>query len=67
MLVVLYVLLGLSLLAVVFTLLMGGKEMVSTKSGDRSASNKWMWRRVWAQVTAVLLLVITVWYRSNSG
>ena len=63
---ILYILLGLSLLAVVVTLLMGGKAMVGGDT-DRSNSNKWMWRRVWAQGIALLLLVLIVYTKSKSG
>ncbi len=65
--IVLYILLALSLVAVVVTLLMGGRAMVSNKEADRSNSNKWMWRRVWAQASAIILLLIIVWVRSRSG
>lgn len=65
--IVLYILLAISLIAVVVTLLMGGRAMVSNKDTDRSDSNKWMWRRVWAQATALILLLIIFWTRSRSG
>jgi len=67
MLKVLYILLGLSLLAVVFTLLMGGKSMLANKDGDRGQSNTWMWRRIWAQATALILLFLTYWVKKNGG
>ena len=55
------------MIAVVFTLLMGGKAMVTNKEEDRSVSNKWMWRRVWAQGSAIILLLIIFYAKSNSG
>jgi len=65
--IILYILLAISLVAVVVTLLMGGRAMVSTKETHRGTSNKWMWRRVWAQASAIILLMIIVWARSSSG
>lgn len=63
----LYVLLFLSMLAVVMTLIMGGRAMTSRKEEDRAASNKWMWRRIWAQGTALLLLGVTILVKRNGG
>ncbi len=67
MVVILYILTGLALLAVVFTLIMGAKNMGSTKEGAKARSNKWMWRRVLAQAAAIILLALTVWVKSKSG
>ena len=67
MLTLLYILLGLSLAAVVFTLIMGGRAMTKREDGSRENSNKWMWRRVWAQGLALLLLVLTVFVKRNGG
>jgi len=64
---ILYILLGLSLVAVVGTLLMGGMAMASTKEKDRTTSNKWMMRRVTAQGIAILLLILTLWVKNSGG
>jgi len=67
MLYILYALLGIALFAVVFTLVMGGRAMSRRDETSRQDSNKWMWRRVWAQGSALLLLAATLWYRRNFG
>ena len=67
MLTLLYILLGLALAAVVFTLIMGGRAMTKRDDDSREISNKWMWRRVWAQGLALLLLVLTVVVKRNGG
>ena len=66
MLKIVYILLAISMAAVVFTLVMGGKSMV-THTEDRSTSNKWMWRRIWAQGIAIALLALTVVVKKNGG
>ena len=63
----LYAGLTISLIAVVFTLAMGGRAMVSRDEGDRTRSNNWMWRRVWAQFSAVIFLVLILVVRGQSG
>jgi len=45
MLNILYVLLALSLVAVVFTLIMGGKAMSKRDESSQMEMNKWLWRR----------------------
>ncbi len=67
MLYIIYVLLGLSLAAVLFTLVMGGRAMTSKDEAAKAASNKWMWRRVWAQGIALALLALMVVVRRNGG
>lgn len=67
MIVVFYVLTGLALACVVFTLLMGGIAMSNKSQESRIKSNKWMWRRIYAQVAAVVLLSITVYLRSKGA
>ncbi|NNE58631.1 MAG: HIG1 domain-containing protein [Hellea sp.] len=67
MLTILYILLGIAMAAVVFTLVMGGRAMTSRKDTDRSDSNKWMWRRVYAQGAAIFLLILVVMVKKNSG
>ncbi len=67
MLQILYILLAISMAAVVFTLVMGGKSMVTHNDGDRSTSNKWMWRRIWAQAVAVMFLLLILLVRKNGG
>lgn len=65
--IILYILFVLSLVAVVFCLIMGGRAMITNRDQDRSASNKWMWRRIWAQASAFILLILIVWIRSKNG
>ncbi len=67
MLTILYVLLGLAMFAVVFTLIMGGKAMAGRNAEDRTASNAWMWRRVWAQASAIGILLLILLVKKNSG
>ncbi len=67
MLTILYVLLGLAMIMVVVTLVMGGSAMARQSQESRAASNKWMWRRVWAQVSAVGLLFLIYLVKKNSG
>ena len=67
MLTFLYILLGLSLFAVVFTLVMGGRAMTKREENSSNISNKWMWRRVWAQFTALIILGLTVVVKRNGG
>lgn len=67
MLTFLYILLGLSMFAVVVTLVMGGRAMTKREEDSSNVSNKWMWRRVWAQFIALLVLGLIVLLRSKSG
>ena len=67
MLIILYILTGLALLFVVFTLIMGAANMGSRKDGAKEKSNKWMWRRVLAQAVAIGLLALTVFVKTRGG
>ena len=67
MITILYILTGLAFACVVFTLVMGGIAMSKKSEESRKNSNKWMWRRVYAQVSAILLLILTVYMRSKGA
>jgi len=67
MIIVFYILTGIALACVVFTLLMGGISMSNKSQESRIKSNKWMWRRIYAQVAAIVLLSITVYLRSKGA
>lgn len=66
MLTVLYILTALAFICVVITLVMGTVAMSKKSEENRKKSNTWMWRRIYAQVAAILLLVLTV-YARNQG
>jgi len=67
LLTLLYILTGLAFLCVVLTLIMGGIAMSQKNEESRQKSNKWMWRRIYAQVTAVILVILTVLVKTKSG
>ena len=67
MLYVLYVLTGLAFAFVVVTLIFGTAAMSKKTQENRKKSNDWMWRRIYAQVATVLLLIVTVYVKSKSG
>lgn len=67
MLPVLYVLTVLAFAAVLVTLVVGGLAMANPSEASREKSNKWMWRRIYAQVAAIGLLVLTVYVRSRGA
>jgi len=67
MLTILYILLGIAMFMVVVTLIMGGTAMARSGEENRSSSNKWMWRRVWAQVSAVGILLLIYLVKKNGG
>lgn len=67
MLYIIYVLLGLSLAAVLFTLVMGGRAMTSKNEATKASSNKWMWRRITAQMIAIGLLILLVMVKRSGG
>lgn len=63
----LWILTGIAVAYVVFTLIMGAKAMgAAKKGGARAASNKWMQRRVLGQFVAIALLFLTL-YVKNGG
>jgi uncharacterized sodium:solute symporter family permease YidK len=67
MLTILYILTGLGFICVVITLVMGTVAMSKKSEENRKKSNDWMWRRIYAQVATVLLLIVTVYVKSKSG
>lgn len=67
MLIFLTVLTVLAFAAVLFTLIMGAMSMKGSQLKDRENSNLWMRRRVTAQIAAVLMLILTVYVRNQSG
>lgn len=67
MLTILYILTGLAFLCVVITLVMGGVAMANKSEGNRKKSNKWMWRRIYAQGAAIGLLALTVYMRGKGA
>ncbi len=67
LLTLLYIATGLAFLAVVLTLVMGAIAMGKKSEDSRKASNKWMWRRIYAQITAVVLIMITLYVKTKGG
>ena len=67
MIIILYILTGLAFACVVLTLVMGTVAMSKKSEENRQKSNKWMWRRIYAQVSAILLLGITMYMRSKGA
>ena len=67
MIIILYILTGLAFACVVLTLVMGTVAMSKKNEENRMKSNKWMWRRVYAQVAAILLLRLTFYARSKGA
>ena len=65
MITILYILTGLAFACVVLTLVMGTVAMSKKSEESRKNSNKWMWRRIYAQVSAIILLALTVYMRSK--
>lgn len=64
---VLYVLTVLAFVCVVITLLMGAVSMSKKSEENRKKSNDWMWRRIYAQIAAVVLLLLTFYVRSKGA
>ena len=67
LLTLLYILTGLAFLAVIITLVMGAVAMGNKSEESRKASNNWMWRRIYAQVTAVVLVLLTLYVKTKGG
>ena len=63
----LYVLTAIAFLCVVLTLIMGGIAMSKKSEESRKKSNTWMWRRIYAQVAAVILVILTVYVKTKGG
>lgn len=64
---ILFILAGLAMLYVVYTLLIGASNMAKTSEGSRERSNSWMWKRVGGQAVALGLLLMAFWVRKNGG
>jgi len=67
MMIILYILTALGFACVVFTLIMGAVAMSKKSEENRKKSNDWMWRRIYAQVATVLLLILTVYMKSRGA
>ena len=67
MITILYILTGLAFACVVLTLVMGTVAMSKKSEESRKNSNTWMWRRIYAQVAAIVLLALTVYMRSKGA
>ena len=64
---ILFILAGLAMLYVVFTLVVGASNMAKTAEGSREKSNSWMWKRVGGQALALIFLLAAFWVRRNGG
>ncbi|GLQ22069.1 HIG1 domain-containing protein [Algimonas porphyrae] len=64
---ILFILAGLAMLYVVYTLVIGASNMAKTNEGSREKSNSWMWKRVGGQALALGLLLLAFWVRKNGG
>ena len=67
MIYILYVFTALAFIGVVVSLVAGGMAMQSKAEGARERSNKWMQRRVLLQAIAIILLMITIYFRSRGA
>jgi hypothetical protein len=67
MLILLYILTAIAFGFVVVTLIMGTVAMSKKSEENRKKSNDWMWRRIYAQVTAIGLLALTIYVRSKGA
>ena len=67
MITILYILTGFAFACVVLTLVMGTVAMSKKSEENRKKSNTWMWRRIYAQVAAIVLLALTVYMRSKGA
>ncbi len=54
-----------SVLVVLFTLVMGMVQLASNSEEARQKSNTWMWRRIYAQGGAIVIMMICVWLKSK--
>jgi len=64
---ILFILTGIAFACVLLTLVMGTVAMSKKSEEDRKNSNKWMWRRIYAQVAAIILLALTVYSKSKGA
>ena len=67
MLILLYILTAIAFACVVITLVMGGIAMSKKDEASRKKSNDWMWRRIYAQVAAVALVLLTLYVKSRGA
>jgi len=56
-----------SVLVVLFTLVMGMIQLASNTEEARHKSNTWMWRRIYAQGGAVVIMLVAVWLKSRGA
>ncbi len=56
-----------SVLVVLFTLVMGMVQLASNSEEARAKSNTWMWRRIYAQGGAIVIMFICVWLKSKGA
>jgi len=63
----LFILTGIAFACVLLTLVMGTVAMSKKSEENRKKSNKWMWRRIYAQVAAIVLLALTVYSKSKGA
>lgn len=56
-----------SVLVVLFTLVMGMIQLASNSEEARMKSNTWMWRRIYAQGAAIVIMLIAVWLKSKGA
>ena len=56
-----------SVLVVLFTLVMGMIQLASNSEEARQKSNTWMWRRIYAQGGAIVIMMIAVWLKSRGA
>lgn len=66
MMMLLWILTGAAFAFVLFTLVMGAKNMGGKTDETRAQSNIWMRRRVMGQAVAVGLLLLTVYIQNKS-
>ncbi len=64
--IILWILTASAFAFVLFTLVMGAKNMGGKTGEARAKSNIWMRRRVMGQAAAVGLLLLTVWIQTKS-
>lgn len=64
---ILFILTGIAFACVILTLVMGTVAMSKKSEENRKKSNSWMWRRIYAQVAAIILLALTVYSKSKGA
>lgn len=56
-----------AVLVVLYTLIMGMVQLVRLGEEARKKSNKWMWRRIWAQAIAIVVLFFAAYMKAQGG